>query len=406
MKKHFSMQETGRELGISTRSVSAWVQDGRLVPLPGTGGQGRAALFDRDAVLALRDNYSGAEFLARARYAFEQDRAGRTRQASSTCPPWISWNMGPSVGEYLRIKPGLPSEIELGPLAFVPNTIKKWASLAVKLLSKKEVHYLTALFIASEYPPLLPGVSDGAPQGSFRVLSKAIGTRLRLLWRYRPAIPRNEKYLNTIATRYEMPNKPNNIFAGSPAEQRDRLAQWVSDVIFCSILNKDFKTLRRIVQEFAPKNRDVLKNIIRYVKLENAQAKLKNVLPSPAAVAAVLGLSRMQGFRQWREIKRKLSGQCRREFDNIFSVKKVAPVVESRDVWCLKCNHVARFAAGVVECLDKNCGWRISIIDLEQDILEKRQMDNIAKPVSGKLLSDHQREREEKTPMRSRLFRR
>ncbi len=58
--------------------------------MPGTGGQGRAALFDAAAVSALRDNQQGVEFLARMRYAFEQDHGGNWREY----PPW---NMGAGV---------------------------------------------------------------------------------------------------------------------------------------------------------------------------------------------------------------------------------------------------------------------------------------------------------------------
>ncbi len=333
--------------------------------MPGTGGQGRAALFDAAAVSALRDNQQGVEFLARMRYAFEQDHGGNWREY----PPW---NMGAGVLDYLRckrrgrkrqLKPGVPDEIDLVPLAAVPDTVKQWARGMVKLLTAKEVYYLQSMFYASEYQPAARGRYDGAYAGAFRVLSNRIGKRIYWLWRSKPIIPRNMELLKSIALRYNMPA---DMFTSAPDQQRDRLMQWVSDYVFGMIRGNDYAGLRRIVQEFAPKNRRILGGIIRYAKLENTQAKLKYALPSPPAVAAVLGLTRMQGYRQWQAIRRKLRGQYLRELEKIFGKNPAVlnPVVARPDLACLQCGALASVSGGVVRC--SACDWQISVVELQE----------------------------------------
>lgn len=385
------MQETGRKLQISTRAVSAWMRAGRLVPLPGTGGQGRPAWFDRMAVEALHSNRAGSEFLARVRYAFEQDRAGKWRSG----PPWILWNMGPSVKDYLldkrdkRSKPGLPDEIELVPLAAVPGAIKSWARLAVKVLSEKETRYLIALFVASEYPPALPGWKRyPEAAGANKELHGRIMRRCFNAWKWhllrglypgpsrRPGDKEAEQQREKRhAARnkflfYKYGKKWQTFKLKMPYEQRAALEQFWADKLFSVVRSEDYQHLKNIIMNFFPKDRRLLSLVIQYAKLENAQPKLKNALPSPPAVASVLGLSRMQTFRQWQAIKRKLPGQCRQTLDNIFAAKKI-PAAEPYILECLQCGEAAHLVGSAVVCSSRSCGWQITIEELKEIATEE-----------------------------------
>lgn len=358
------MQETARVLEKTPCTLTAWVRAGRIKPLDGTGGQGRRALFDPVAVAALRAHDADCELLARVRFAFEQDRAGKWREY----PPW---NMFPGVSEYLRAKnpkAGAPNNIELVALADVPANVKAWARRAVNAMESKQVRYLTAMFLASEYPPRFydrdsEKLSNRASD-SFADLSRAIGMRLKVLWRYRVAA-QYAAYRRKLAAQYKFPI---GLFEnGTRQEQRERLGQWVSDVLFGMMRSKDYNGLKQLVFQLLtsnPKEKNRVGDIIRYAKLENAQAKLKFAFPSPPAVASVLGLTRMQGWRIWDG----MPGAYCRELNRVFNVKHARadiPVINvpaASDASCPACDAPLMVEGDTARC--SVCTWRTSKAEL------------------------------------------
>lgn len=161
MKTELNAKDTARTLGVCDKTLRLWIKSGKLQPVQGTGGQGRALAFNVAEVESSRIRQAGvtdADFLARIAYAFQLKR-------NTPACRWLPWFESRMLWKWhkagkkdhtaekrAQFKIRSVRDNCFPPLSEVPQELTIWASRLGRVLTSDEMDYLAAIFVAVEYP--------------------------------------------------------------------------------------------------------------------------------------------------------------------------------------------------------------------------------------------------------------
>jgi len=149
-----TVKQVARSLGICPKTLSTvWVRRGVLTPLLSTVGQGRAMLFDPDRVQAFKDNADLAEFLALCRWGWQCGKLDN--RPAGYFGEWKRRNgqrVFKSWEDFFGFRVFANGERRPHGWQAMPDEVTNWARAAAITLTRREVEYLCAIFLASIKP--------------------------------------------------------------------------------------------------------------------------------------------------------------------------------------------------------------------------------------------------------------
>lgn len=386
MKTELNAKDTAQTLGVCDKTLRLWIKLGKLQPVQGTGGQGRALAFNVAEVESFRSRQSGvvdADFLARIAYAFQLKRS------TPTCRwlPWFESQMlwtWHKAGKYGQVH--LARDNCFPPLSEVPQELTVWASRLGRVLTPDELDYLAAIFVVVEYPSRkydfgekwalmhsleITGqydrkyenmLEDAYDQGDRDGLRALIEDRKDSSGQYHDAV------LNEL--RIEGNRAPLSLLSASRKQAADRKDQ-----------GKGNPTGARVAKLLCIHHRyQATRLLIRIMEKIGQNGMFELV--------EILGLSRPP--RVWQgEYSYKQQRCCRFSWAKAIAPRSRSAVVAKPlvapkpDALCLQCGAAARLVAGVIVC-SGSCGWQMDVETLRALAAEHNSVDTIYSKGSGR----------------------
>lgn len=270
--KPLTVKEVARCLGMCPKTLqTVWVRRGILQPIPGTVGQGRTMLFDPAAVESFRVNSDLVEFLALCRWGWMTGKGNDLKKAASFFGEWFDsagrpvfrpWWRGfsfRSVYDKPRKDGGRLLYRHPHGWDLVPPSIQAWAGQACRLLSRREVECLAALFIAAAVQP--PPVYNEASFHSE--------------W----------DWVAIVAKR--------NSLKGADLESYDVALQGLG-LREAGIWDRETGPLRQFCKRWFPEEPGMFRRLCAWVKMQQKRDSVSRRFPGAAAVGRVMQLRRAQ----------------------------------------------------------------------------------------------------------------
>ncbi len=274
-------------LGTTTRNIRRMVAAGQLVPVPGTGGQGRPARFSAAAVQAA--DVAGA--FARAVAAFRQ--GALPAQALDCFLPWYEARDGS--GRLYRAH----HRNDLTRIFPATTPADATAARIAGGLSQAEVRYLLAALCAAAHPQAAR--YNAPPATRAQVIRPRAGGPVpwRVRWLARMDFEVWPRVLALIKARPHAEKR-----SVSDSALLDYMATCTGRV---PRRYKGQLALAKQASAIARAAGASRSDIQRYARARMASVARAVGVPAPAAVARVLCVQRAQGARLWRGIRGKLA---------------------------------------------------------------------------------------------------